>query len=615
MKILNVNILRRYSTKHGKFISIVFYGVIVAYLILRIYVYNDLPSIITDEIQYRDIIFKLKTADLFNPLYYKLYSIITFYPKTWYLAARIINSCLLCLGLIVIISICRLIKLHLYQEIFVVITALSCGISTYTINLMPDTLFAVLVWFSLLALLSMLNMKHIHGAILIGLFIGINSLVKPHILIFVPAFAATFGYVQCAKTCIDARKLFQSIMLLIISFVFCRWIIGFLMAGELSVGLFGGKYESMPIDISIQVINELITVFLRHVLSLALLAPGLFALTMIALKKLSQLITHYRNCKSLARRNYTSSLLPKHVKDQSLLGIRSNALALFSILSVISSVVAFSLFTASVATAFNEQITKIHLRYYLFLFPIIVLSLFALSNKALSSVQKRSSFQPLASRSKIYKIISFIFVIMLLYTLITSQTLVPLSAWVDAPPLAFLQFKPYSILCIFIPIVLLIKRPTLHSLAIYSSLLLLTSELAQFKISKQHMLINTNLQLALDKATVLASNKINRPQIPVYINSRYPLEQRLQMQRCISLHFFDISRPISDACAKRLPSSIEAFYTFDINSRSYTNIDFTNYSLVGSVKLLSPKYLLNDHALKRLYLWRLKTRLESQNKN
>ena len=66
-------------------------ALITCLCISKIASFSEYTSIVTDEVQYKEIILGLKEPHLFNPAYYKIYEIVKYAKGGWYLGIRLLN--------------------------------------------------------------------------------------------------------------------------------------------------------------------------------------------------------------------------------------------------------------------------------------------------------------------------------------------------------------------------------------------------------------------------------------------------------------------------------------------------------------------------------------------
>lgn len=291
--------------------------------------------------------------------------------------------------------------------IFISALSLLAPINSYTAYFMPEAFyffgFWIFTWFVL-----RLDNSSIRDWAIAGAIFGCTALIKPHSFLFAPAIFIFAGYLTIRSG--RGLNLFTTnVICFIVASLIVKLMVGYWVAGKYGFSIFGTAYTEIATSTTsnTQRYLELVTIAISsikgHILALLLMfGPGLVLAFHILLK-------------AIVSRRETSP---------------QETLSILTLLLLSNLVAVAGLFTASVTNAGPyETATRLHMRYYDFVFPLI----FIVAASQLHMVD--------VSRRKWRAVIASIMAIPMLYAAWTGMT--PYTPnFVDSPELYGFIFNP-----------------------------------------------------------------------------------------------------------------------------------------------------------------------------
>ena len=236
-------------------------------------------------------------------------------------------------------------------SIFVAFLAVMGPVNSYTAYFMPESLYFLCFWiFSWYLLrLDIDILSRLSNWLILGIILGVTSLVKPHAIFLFPAIILYIIYIFLKQKTFFAGKCALSVIFLIASALTVKYAVGYAFAGTSGLTLFGTGYGSLMEYGTSRDYSQLLTVSLfslqGHLMAIAILYGLPLAL---------MLITAAQGIKS-------------SVADDSL-----EKICAFSLLLLINLLCVTVLFTAAVAYSYtSETPSRLHVRYYSFMLPLL----------------------------------------------------------------------------------------------------------------------------------------------------------------------------------------------------------------------------------------------------
>lgn len=288
-------------------------------------------------------------------LYFQLYSVTNLCGDGFLTCARMLNTICLAASIPFVYGVAR----HAAgprTSMALSLLALAAPMSSYAAYFMADAPYFLAIWISIWAALR-LNSAADHLAWAgVGALIGIAAQVKPHALFLLPAFAVYAIGLGLAGRRPWRSIAFNSVSLFIAALIF-KYGIGIALAGPTrGTALLGWLYSNLAADQAAKMPNYL---EMTHKLGLSLLGHGL-ALSAVAGVGLAVVAASAVTvCKNIVNGQELS-------EDERVVALC--ALLLGSLLLITA------LFTVSVSGVSPLEIaSRLHLRYYNFLFPLVII--------------------------------------------------------------------------------------------------------------------------------------------------------------------------------------------------------------------------------------------------
>lgn len=278
----------------------------------------------------------------------------------------------------------------------VAILAILSPINSYTSYFMPESMYYLSFWIMTWFLLSGNIGGNSKNVVFFGVLLAIMALIKPHAILIMPAIIL---YLIITKFVEEHKINVNNIIILILSFFTSKFLLGYLIAGRTGITIFGETYgEILNTSFSTKNYIEIFKLFSINLFGNIESVLVLFALPTLII--------------------FTNSLdYIRHGKK--------NNLEVFTFLIFINLLIMTALFTVT-----NDTVTRINMRYYDFIFPLLYIAAFKF-------------YTDKFTYKSIYKIIGGILFIISIYAYYTR--LFPFTPdFADAPELAGVLQSKYA---------------------------------------------------------------------------------------------------------------------------------------------------------------------------
>jgi len=227
-------------------------------------------------------------------------------------------------------------------------------VNTYTAYFMPEAMYYLAFWIFSWFALEFRDWRPAVYGLACGLILGLMTLIKVHGIFVVPAFAAFAVYVEATRGSAGGKwtgKALRVAGYAAIAAVFTRLSLGYLFGGTAGfnfIGSFYGQYAGAAAGLGryVQLGSQALENLAGHAMGLAIL----FGVPLASL------------CSWRANPGADPASERDRLTIQAYLV--TNLLAILPVVTV---------FTASVAGVDNQTLTRLHMRYYSFAFPIFII--------------------------------------------------------------------------------------------------------------------------------------------------------------------------------------------------------------------------------------------------
>lgn len=326
------------------------------------------PMIMGDEWTYSSLtrLVPLREATLPSYLYFMLFRASSSCGDGFLECSRIMNTLLFMASAFPLYALTRRVASPVVASL-VALAAVLAPVNVYTAYFMPESSYFLGFWLVTWVAFYFHDAPDMRRAALLGGATGLLAMVKVHGLFLLPALACFTVFTHWERRAERGGWLRQaalSLLALVAAMAVVRYGIGYLIAGKAGLSLMGPLYEGQS-DYARKPLPQLVTLALGnlrgHVMALALL----YALPLAALA--GQLGSAAARCASPAR-----------------------TLAVFSLLMLGSLVAMTTLFTAKVSgTGPYETVFRLHMRYYDFALPLLVILAAALLTQDAATAPSR----------------------------------------------------------------------------------------------------------------------------------------------------------------------------------------------------------------------------------
>lgn len=304
----------------------------------------------------------------------------------FYTCAKSINAVMFLVGILLVYLIAIKVlewKLAIVATSVTALSPLAIQVSFF----MPETMYFMIMTFSVwIALLASQKGSYWLWSLL-GISLGLASLVKPHAIFLLPALMAFTYLIEARRPVETPRKKLLSSLIVGASFFASKAVVGFAFAGETGLRLFGG-YGS-PVEGASRVLSS--ETFNGQEVTLAGEATtSIQALIAVAG---SHLLMHIAAMLLIAGIPLLLALrvLWRVLSIREPIGIASTMLLLTSLLAL-TMVILVPAFEGYVSASGQDHSSRLILRYYEFLIPLFVIAAFLIP-KFVESPRRSRFFQ------------------------------------------------------------------------------------------------------------------------------------------------------------------------------------------------------------------------------
>jgi phosphoglycerol transferase len=259
-------------------------------------------------------------------------------------------------------------------SLLVALLAMLAPFNLYTAFFMPEAAyyfgFAVLSWVTLVWGERQPQWSWVRMGLATGVVLGVMSLIKVHALFLLPALAPYLigaAWLR-GETRWLARGVLAALLATAITFAF-KFGLGYLLAGDAALSLFGSFYSGTASTHASRPLAKLLaSAFINgrgHLMSIAVLQA--LPLAMMA-----------------------QALLSRKARARS--GLAVQQIGLFALLMLGATAGVTVLYTASIADAGPDEVLRLHLRYYSFVFPLMLVVAAAAIGKPAESGPTRGNW-------------------------------------------------------------------------------------------------------------------------------------------------------------------------------------------------------------------------------
>ena len=317
------------------------------------------PTVFSDEYTYSKFarLVSFQEATIPDYLYFLIYRVTNFCGDGFLGCTRLLNVVFFVSAAPFIFHIGRALTGE-KTALLIVVLAMLDPINSYTAYFMPESLYYFSFWVLSYFLLR-INRNHLAiWLVVMGVIFGLSSLIKPHAVFLIPALAFYFFAIDRNELMEGGSLLnkYQKVLVFFISAMATKLSISFSLAGASGITIFGTSYTSMAVgtvgDIKhyVSLVKLAMENLEGHLLSMSLL----FSVPICHL-----LLTPHH---FLRRYDFREQRLNINI-----------AIYTSGIFIVLLSVVA--IFTASASgTGVYETNARLHMRYYNFTLPLLLLS-------------------------------------------------------------------------------------------------------------------------------------------------------------------------------------------------------------------------------------------------
>jgi phosphoglycerol transferase len=326
------------------------------------------PVVFADEWAYSSYsrLHKMQDVGVPSYLYFILYKITNTCGDGFLECARVLNGTFISLSIPIIYRIARRFC-STWPALLVAVLSVIGPSNSYAIYFMPEAMYFFGFWLlTLIALKRNVNSLQIF-AIQLGVALGFLSLIKIHALFLLPTLIL---YILLKAWRVDKNNFYKigilSTLSIIISFSVTKLAIGFMFAGRDGLNVLGSLYKSQAQAVDsknnfFELLTNIILNLSGHVMALVVM----FGLPLAVI-----LNGTLRNSTSKINTNININININKTIDKNL----TYDLIVYTVLIFIPLLLITSYFTALVAgNGPYENISRLHMRYYNFAFPLFYL--------------------------------------------------------------------------------------------------------------------------------------------------------------------------------------------------------------------------------------------------
>lgn len=330
---------------------------------------------VPDEWEYSEAtrLIPISAVNLPSYLYFLIYRVADYCGNDFIHGVQLINGLFFVGAMPLIYMVARRVITRPVALFVAVITAIG-PLNTYTAYFMPESLYFFSFWLLMCWVVCGPAIHSLRYGVIIGVIIGLMALVKAHAVFLVPAIAA---FIVLRNLLSEGPRSLKDPAVAVIAFIsaaaLVRFGLGFAIGGRAGLSLFGAIYGSIaPSGADAGRYAQLAALTMVSIKGHMMAMACLFALPLAALFYFPPKVAGAKEAESTSR-------------DVKLLT--------FLILACLIMVTAA--FTAKVAgsNAF-ETVTRLHMRYYSFALPLLLIVAADLLNRSSGPVMRYRALMP-----------------------------------------------------------------------------------------------------------------------------------------------------------------------------------------------------------------------------
>ncbi len=308
------------------------------------------PFIFSDEYTYSRYSRLIPLSDSMIPgyLYLAVYRLTNHCAADFLGCAKIFNAFFFACATPFLYLVARRV-MNTVPALLITVCALLAPINSYTTNYMPEAFYFLGFWVFMWSIFRV-RPGFAQDWAIAGFTLGCTALIKPHSMLFVPAVLIYIGYVSATARDSSLRMTLRNLGAFLLAALVAKFAISFLIAGPAGVTFFGPSYSKIASSTTsgMDRIIQLLTLGLESV------RGHLLALCLIV--GLPMAVVIHAVCKAVFARREPDT---------------AQKMAILATLLFANLIAVVGLFTASVVnTSVYESVTRLHMRYYDFIFPL-----------------------------------------------------------------------------------------------------------------------------------------------------------------------------------------------------------------------------------------------------
>ena len=378
-----------------KFFYFLVFGIFIALLMRNSALY---PSIFADEYSYSTAsrLLPLSQAPIANYLYLFVFRLTNVCGDGFLSCARILNTVFFILACPFIYQTAKRICSKSVAK-YIALLSLIGPINIYTANFMPEAMYFLAFWIFAWYTLGLNSASSLKSWFGVGVLIGMCMLIKPHGVFLLPPTCLYVLILFANHKPLPIKKMLLSTLLIVLAALITKFLFGFIVAGPAGMSVMGHLYSTTTghfvaattgvADVSqashvvsataanTQESGSLISQWLiglpallafwsinlrGHLLGLVLL----YGLPLLVMARLLRFKSHSNDLGHISESDKTVAMM----------AIQSRY-AWFTFLIGASLILFSSLFAGFVSLTYSGEILRMHMRYYNFAFPLLLMLL------------------------------------------------------------------------------------------------------------------------------------------------------------------------------------------------------------------------------------------------
>ncbi len=358
--------------KKQQWLMIFLMALIFIYLVVRNTGLN--PIVFADELIYSTFARSTPLRDVTIPsyLYFLLFSLSNSCGDHFLDCTRLVNTLFFIAGIPFLYLIAKQVTSVRVAATVAILCALA-PFNSYTVYFMPESMFffsfTLLSWVAL----TKTQLPPVQYGFITGSILGLMSLIKIHALFLLPAFCLFVIFFHWSNRKETWIKSSLVVICCTFSTMFAiKFSLGYVFAGSAGLQIFGGLYGTQAEG---SLGTNVFATFVKWLPALLFSLKGhLMAIVLLFALPLASII--YLACSTLARAETPSNKLAVHV---------------YALLMLAAAFLLAVTYTASIADFSPVDSVRLHMRYYNFTFPLLIIVAASGIETKISSLSTHSS--------------------------------------------------------------------------------------------------------------------------------------------------------------------------------------------------------------------------------